>query len=391
MDTIIIERLERLAKSRGVFISLFSEIYELLNSFICFQSDDEPIVLTNWVVSTWAYECFMHTPYIHIYSPDKRCGKSLLLDILSELCKKSLKTSQPSSAIYRWIQENKGTLFIDEIDTLNREDRSEFYGILNQGFSSRSGGVLKMVGNNHTPTTFDVYCPKLFSGIGADNLTDTLRDRSIPIELQRKTEEVKTRRLIGTQPFYELEMVAIGLEQLDFDVEDNPYWSEDDMLEVLDILSQTNKDDRAVDICIPIVTIASMGSPEWLEQTINACNNLTQRDTEEQSWEIELLGLCKKIMFLQTGKTNIQSRELAIAINDFDESRFVNWNNGNGINPSNVARALRSYGIKSKSIRQGTDVSKGYEWNDFLDAFDRYLPKDEVQEEDIREEQVEIF
>ena len=93
-----------------------SRLFQYL-SFICFQREEEQIVLANYVVSTYFYNAFQFTPYIHINSPDFQCGKSTLLDILYELCYNSMKSTDISSAIHRFIP-TKGTLLLDEMDNM---------------------------------------------------------------------------------------------------------------------------------------------------------------------------------------------------------------------------------------------------------------------------------
>tara|TARA_R100000808_G_C2152897_1_gene162639 strand:+ start:2980 stop:4260 length:1281 start_codon:yes stop_codon:yes gene_type:complete len=400
VDTNYIERLERVTKNQEQFQTLFDTIYEKIVSFICFQSDNEPIVLTNWVVSTWFYKSFQFTPYIHIFSPTEQCGKSRLLEVLNLMAYRVTSTNQPSNAVYRLIDSGDLCLFIDEIDKNDNEQRQELIGILNAGYEQSSTGVLRMVGSNHEPKLFSTFCPKVFSGIGRDKLAKTLRDRSIPIDLQRKAETDQTRRFLKTRHLLEeFEMdITLHLEQLSSEVEEdfNPYFNDDDYLECIELLAESNPNDRAVDICAPLLTIASMGSDEWALQTLNALNELTVREPDEQNWKIELLEKCREIMQNNIGQDRITSRELANEVNNFLDSRFVNWNNGNGLNGSNVSKALKDYNIKSKTIRIGGDTAKGFYWNDFLTAFEKYLPPiEEVEEKEVIDiddiEQGEIF
>ena len=102
MDTMYLDTLERQVKNNELFENIFEQVVSILNSFICFQREEEPIVLANYVVSTYFYNAFQFTPYIHINSPDFQCGKSTLLDILYELCYNSMKSANISSAIHRF-------------------------------------------------------------------------------------------------------------------------------------------------------------------------------------------------------------------------------------------------------------------------------------------------
>ena len=50
---------------------------------------------------------------------------------------------------------------------------------------------------------------------------------------------------------------------------------------------------------------------------------------------------------------------------------------------------LKRYEIHPKQIRIGTDNKRGYDFNDMLDAFAKYLPEEEPPE--YKQEEVELF
>jgi putative DNA primase/helicase len=56
-----------------------------------------------------------------------------------------------------------------------------------------------------------------------------------------------------------------------------------------------------------------------------------------------------------------------------DEKAWATYNRGNPIAPRQVARKLKEYGIASKTIRTGYDTAKGFEADQFREAFARYL------------------
>jgi len=296
---------------------------------------------------------------------------------------KALKTSQPTNAIYRVIDKGEITLFIDEIDKLNADTREEFNGILNQGYSARSGGILKMVGNTFEPKQFDVYCPKAFAGINKDSLTQTLRSRSLPIDLQKADNVDELEKFIWT-PYLDTNFdmeVQVPLSELKKNAEEFPYWDTDHYIDCIYLLGDVMTNSRGADITAPLLAIATMGSYEWAEKSLKAFNHLTVRDVEEQTWKVELLSLCREIMH-KDNENYIFSQSIASRVNDFLDSRFTNWNNGNGINQNNVAKALKEFGIESKTVRIGADTKKGYEWNAFLKPFKTYLLLEEPQLEE---------
>ena len=97
--------------------------------------------------------------------------------------------------------------------------------------------------------------------------------------------------------------------------------------------------------------------------------------------------ICREIATTDIN-AGIYSNDLADALNNWSESRFSSFNNGNGINKNGVARALKGFGIKTKQLRLNGENRRGYHWDDFQDAFARWLPKVEVEVSE--EEEVEV-
>jgi Protein of unknown function (DUF3631) len=135
-----------------------------------------------WVVHTYIVECFGISPRLAIASPEKGCGKTTLLDVLSRLVWRPLSTANATAAaIFRVVEMSRPTLLIDE-DTFLR-DNEELRGVLNSGHR-RGGAVLRTVGDDHEPRPFATYSACAIALIG--KLSATLADRSITVELRRR-------------------------------------------------------------------------------------------------------------------------------------------------------------------------------------------------------------
>lgn len=91
-----------------------------------------------WVLHTYLLDAFGISPRLAITSPEKGCGKTTLLDVLSRLVMRPLPTANATaSAIFRVVEMQQPTLLIDEADTFLSEN-GELRGILNSGH--RQGG-----------------------------------------------------------------------------------------------------------------------------------------------------------------------------------------------------------------------------------------------------------
>ena len=57
-----------------------------------------------------------------------------------------------------------------------------------------------------------------------------------------------------------------------------------------------------------------------------------------------------------------------------EEAPWGDWK-GKKIIPSQVSKLLKSYGVKPRNVRIGSDVRRGYLHEDFLDPWSRYTPQ----------------
>ena len=142
-----------------------------------------PRFLPLWALHTYVFRAFLVSPKLHIKSPEKQCGKTLLLDVLEKLTPRSIRTENLSTAVlFRLIDAQTPTLLVDEADTfLNQND--ELIGIINSGH--REGGcVLRCEGDQNEIKKFKTFGPLALAGIGT--LPGTIEDRSISIPMSRK-------------------------------------------------------------------------------------------------------------------------------------------------------------------------------------------------------------
>jgi putative DNA primase/helicase len=73
-------------------------------------------------------------------------------------------------------------------------------------------------------------------------------------------------------------------------------------------------------------------------------------------------------------RTNkISTADLIEALCDDDEKVWATYNRGKQLSPRQLSRKLDGYGIKSKTVRIGYTTPKGFELEQFEEAFARYL------------------
>ena len=387
--------LSRLAQYRREFIDIFEVLERYVIRFVVFQSEDEPVIITNWIVHTYLIHLFNYTPYLHIYSATKQCGKTLLLSIIKQLSYSGLQLINFSESIFRLIDKQDLTLCIDEVDRWDNESKQAIWGIINAGFLREGGEVYRSVGkgSDQTPTTFKVFCPKVISGIDQHSLPDTVQDRSIPIELVRKLKEEPAERFRHRVELPRMEEIKSMLEPLLTYTAYN-YEDENSLFDSVheDSLVATYEDaienDRALDIVEPLVLVASMGSSEWLEKTVRACVNLTKReDDNESNISVEVLRVCYEIKMESQGQKAIHSEDLVERINKKKDSELA-YLNQFGIDQNWLAKRLKAFGIGTQNVYVAGTTKKGYYFNDFVIPAQRFLSENLRTGTEIADDQI---
>lgn len=323
--------------------------------------------ITLWTAHTHAFEAADCTPYLAVNSAEKQSGKTRLLEVLRFLVFNAWFTGRVSAAVLtRKIDAVCPTLLLDESDAAfgsEKEYAEVLRGILNTGY--RRGGVASCCvgqGANISYKDFSTFCPKVIAGIG--KLPDTVADRSIPIRLKRarrgEVEKFREREVESQAGEIKAEVAAwcaVNLEKL--------------RVARPDILPELS--DRQADCCEPLLAIADLAVGDWPEKTRAALVALcTEGQADDQSIGARLLADIRQI-FEGTGVDRIGSAELVESLAAIETSPWAEWCHGKPITPPRLARLLNPFGIAPDSVRFGSGTRKGYQLEDFVDAFDLYL------------------
>lgn len=181
------------------FVSALSDCIKLLQEFVSMDRH-QAIVTSLWALSTWFIDSLDLVPYLLITSSTKRSGKSRLLEFLQQIVRFPKRSDDCTVAALFRITSMPGrpTLLIDEIDQYMATNR-EFNSILNSG-NKRGATVTRSALKNNGGFSdhineYDCFGFKVFAGIKADSISDTLTDRSIVIKLRRKTEKMERLKI----------------------------------------------------------------------------------------------------------------------------------------------------------------------------------------------------
>ena len=301
-----------------------------------------------WAAMTWLVDDVDTAALAVITAPEKRCGKSQLLTVLGKLSRRPMVASNISpAALFRVIDAWQPTLMIDEADAFMRENE-ELRGI--SGHKRDSAYVVRTVGEDFTPKQFSTWGAKAIAGIG--HLADTLMDRAIVLDLRRKLPHENVERLRHAEPGL-FDSLASRLCRF---VNDN---REAVRRARPDLPAQLN--DRAQDNWEPLLAIADVAGSVWPKLARHAALVISGgEDDEHLTIGTELLADIKEI-FESKRTERISSKELIEALCSDDEKPWATYNRGKGISPRQVSKRLMGYGISSKNIRIGYEISKGFE------------------------------
>ncbi|ORT47181.1 hypothetical protein KBI5_21110, partial [Frankia sp. KB5] len=105
--------------------AILARLHAALTRYVILPTPEATDAVALWIAATHAQPAWAHAPRLVIRAPEKRCGKSRLLDVVEATCHNPLITVNASTAaVYRSIDEDPPTLLVDEADTIFGAGRS---------------------------------------------------------------------------------------------------------------------------------------------------------------------------------------------------------------------------------------------------------------------------
>jgi putative DNA primase/helicase len=356
--------------------ALLDELWYQLARFVILPKWAEE-TLALWVLHTYAFQLRDISTYIGLESPEKRCGKTTLLGVLSDLVYRPVVASNISSpAFFRVIEETGPTLLIDEADTF-LQGNDELRGILNSGYSRNTAYVVRVsrerakrksrFGQISDPKSqlarFSCWCPKVMAAIG--RLPDTLADRCIVIRMDRKTAREQCERLKG------LDTGDLRRKCARF-VKDNG-----DTIKSARPELPASLNDRAADVWEPLIVLADLAGGSWPGQARQAAIGLSANARDNSPIGSLLLNIFH--VFKSSNEDRIFSRVLVEGLKTVPAQPWSEASDVRMITEKWLSQRLSPYGIHPRTMRIGGVVAKGYFQSEFLETRRRYLPAAEVE------------
>ena len=352
----IIEELEPWETSVNV-TELIQGIESLLERHIIMPNESR-LALAVWIVASYCFDAFRIFPRVVIHSPEKRCGKTTTMEIIQSLVSRGILASNISpAATFRLIEKYHPTLIIDEADSFLK-DNEQLRGIINSSHTKSGSFVIRCEGDNNEPKKYSTWSPIVMGGI--KRVADTIEDRSVIVELQRKMPGERVQRL----PVDLHERQLVMRRKLSRWRDDNS-----NLLRNSDPSLPEVGNDRANDNWLPLFAIAEKADPIILERLTTSFIRMESKEKSETIGTLLLEDI--RNIFYDRNARKVWTQDLIHDLMELEERPWESWKGG--FTSRALGNMLRDFSVKSRDIRLSGAVKKGYLLQDFNDSFARYL------------------
>lgn len=352
---------------------LLDELRAQIAKFVILPTPEALDAVTLWVAATHLQPAWQHAPRLAVVGPAKRCGKSRLLDVLTETVHNRLITVNASpAAIFRSItDEDPPTLLVDEADTLfgtakAAEKNEDLRGLLNAGHQ-RNRPTLRVSEPEHKPQAFPTFAMAALAGIG--DLPDTVMDRSVVIRMRRRApgEKVASFRTVRDTPA--LHAIRDRLTA----------WLGPLHAHAMETEPAMPVEDRAADTWEPLVVVADLAWGQWPARARTACRAMTAYEAgqdEEVGLKTRILVDIRRAFDAEGDPAVMRTSRLLEHLNGDKEAPWAEYG-ANGLTPRGLQELLKDYGDLGSANRRfpGGVQAKGFARNQFLDTWARYCPE----------------
>lgn len=312
-------------------------------------TDTQADAVTLWCAHTWAFEAAETTPYIAVQSVEPGSGKTRLLEVCEQIVAHPWLCSRTTGpALCRRLGAEKNTLLLDETDALftgGNASQQMLRGVLNAGY--RMGGTVSYAqGGGYV--TLDVFAPKMFAGL--TDLPATVKDRSIPIMMRKRTAFDKVERLrirdIKAEAYVpRMLLLRFGAMHLATLAEARPEIPE-------------GLDDRAADVWEPLLAIADVAGDDWPQRAREAALELMKaRKAANTSGAAFTLLSAVHDCFVECDVDRLMTKTILDALLGTPAATTLD---GRALDARALADNLRAFGVVPRKVRFGKQALQGY-------------------------------
>ena len=323
-----------------------------------------------WIVMTWLHDQLDLSPFLHLTSATRRCGKSALLELMGTLVHRPLMTSHATiAAIFRLIERDGPTLLLDEIDHRFRAaDAAELLGIVNSSQRRESAHVYRCVGGDHELKPFRTWCPKVFAGIG--QLPDTVMDRSVVLRLERQAPGTARARWRD----HDRDLVGAIQRRI-------LRWVADNVEAILAARSTVNfpdaLDDRARDAWEILLAVGHVAGGDWAGsgRAWAACVYIDTDAENAGGPEEQLLADLRAVFHNEGNPPALATHSILNALHQMDSRPWSRYERGKPLSAHGLAKLLKPFQVTPTTVRLADGgILKGYKYEVLVPLWKAYCP-----------------
>jgi hypothetical protein len=357
---------EKVERDQGA--ALLEDVSRFLARFVVYPSNHAQIAHVLWIAHAHLMDAWESTPRIAFLSPEPASGKTRSMEVSEFLVPEPVAAVNVTPAyLFRKVGGEDGppTILFDEIDTVfgaKAKENEELRALLNSGH--RRGAVAgRCVTRGKTVETEEIssYSAVALAGLGW--LPDTILSRSVIIRMRRRapdeTIEAFRRRVHAPQG----EALCRRLAGWAAAILDEATKARPDM--------PAGVEDRNADMWEPLLAVADIAGADWPKLAREAAKALVAVAREiEPSLNIRLLADLRTVF---GDEEQLITKKILAELYLLEDAPWKDLK-GKPLSDNQLARRLRQYGVKSKNLRIGDAVPKGYDRADLHDVWRRYLP-----------------
>ncbi|MBI0298732.1 DUF3631 domain-containing protein [Streptomyces sp. PRKS01-29] len=357
--------------------ALLNEVEAFHRRFNVFPTEAAFVAVTLWDAHAHLLDAFDSTPRLAFLSPEPGSGKSRALEVVETLVPRAMAAVDASAAaLFRSVSGVDGgrpTILFDEIDTIfgpKAGENEQLRGFINAGHT-RGRVMYRCVGDgaNQQVQGFPSYCAVAVAGLGS--LPDTIMTRSVIIRMRRRARNEKVEAFRTRIHVREGNQLRDRLAA----------WAETVQERVTDAFPEMPQGvtDRPADVWEPLLAIADAAGGDWPRRARAACATLVQaaQTNDKHSLGVRLLTDLRDHVLI--GVERLPTVAILDRLNALDDAPWADMG-GKPLDSRRLSGMLGEYmtadnePVRSRNIRTGGGVLKGYFAEDLADAWARYCP-----------------
>lgn len=189
--------IEKDEEERELLIEIYRNLKDILKKYCDIEEEYYPVI-SLWIIGTYFHNEFPTYPFL-FFNAMKGAGKSRMLKLIAYLSNEGVVLNSLREAeLFR----SKGTLAIDEFESIQRKGLENLRELLNSAYKKgtkvrRMRKVSTKEGEKQEVEEFDVYRPIVMANISG--MEEVLDDRCIKVTLEKS----ENKRIINLMEIFE--------------------------------------------------------------------------------------------------------------------------------------------------------------------------------------------